>query len=596
MRSAHHPPLRSSSVALVAALALAGCGGGDGTAETAATSSAAPGQPAAEAPADLSNLDMPFFTGPIDEPKEFEEAVEKPFAGAFPEDSAATPRPDLAGLPPADPILGEPLVVEGEVVPFERIKREICLGPLGQGEIADERTRIFIDEERQRRVQGGASEGLTVPETEIEEYLSTVEQGIQAEFPDGSVDMKDFYAELSSYDPRAKIRYQMDFALLFLPDDPAQFPPVTLEAILKNPAGQAILEHYKTSFDPAAGPREKDAGEMQFDQTILQQILGHLMEVSTITADPAPGILYRVNGVDIAVDTIWERILPRVTPVSLLSAKQWLVKTMLLEKALQDAGAWLTDEEAYIAYHAHSDPYKDSMFSVESIALKMKNFPSVERYKHYRRLMDSFKRLRNPSEAELTEYAKQRTNKVLGQVTCDVDIILCSAFDFRFNTWPENGWQDAATRMKEVVRLLVEEQRPWEEMVAQRSEFYEMPVAASQPRPVDPERPGKGQFRNVQRNALTQYLGETDYGIFLTGSCVTDTIFFAQEVGTIASQPIRGPFGWYLPRLLQRSKPPTRIPMDEGTQRDLVLDDYLTTELARFADQLVREKEVYGLD
>lgn len=588
MRLAHQPLSRPPTVALAATLLLAGCGGGD-----AATpeSAAAPGVTPLETPADLSNFDVPFKV-PIEGPIEFEEAVDKPLTATFPAEPALQERPAIEGLPEPDPVLGAPLVLDGKVVPFDQVRREICLGPLGQSEIADERARIFVAEERQRRIESGDSEGLTVPDEEIDEHLKLIEQGLKEEFPDGSVGMTDYYAELNTADPRAKIRNQMDFAMLFLPRDPSKLPPVSLEAILKTPAGQSVIDHYKSSFDPADPMRAKDDGEMQFDQAILQQILGHLLEVATITADPAPGILYRVNGVDISVDTIWNRILSRLTPESVLAAKQWIAKTTLLEQAFKEANVWLTDEEAYIAYHAHSDPYKDSMFSMERIALMLKNFPSIERYKYHRRLTDCFKRLRNPSDEDLAEYGKKRTNKVLGQVSLDVDIILCSAFDFRQNRWLPNGWSEAGKRMKEVVRVLVEEQRPWDEVVENHSEFYDAPVQEGFS---DADRPKKGRFRNVQRNILVGYLGETDYGMFLTGNCVTDYVFFEQEVNTIAPQPIRGPFGWYLPRLLRRTKPPARIPMDEGTKKELILDDYLTTEMNLLADELVRKSEIYGL-
>jgi parvulin-like peptidyl-prolyl isomerase len=72
-------------------------------------------------------------------------------------------------------------------------------------------------------------------------------------------------------------------------------------------------------------------------------------------------------------------------------------------------------------------------------------------------------------------------------------------------------------------------------------------------------------------------------------------VFFEQEVGTYG-QPIRGPFGWYLPRLFRRTKPPERVSMDEQTFKELVLDDYLQTELNRFAQELIKKNEVYGLD
>ena len=74
-----------------------------------------------------------------------------------------------------------------------------------------------------------------------------------------------------------------------------------------------------------------------------------------------------------------------------------------------------------------------------------------------------------------------------------------------------------------------------------------------------------------------------------------DFVFFDQEVKSLG-QPMRGPLGWYLPRLIRRTKPPARIPMEEATMRELVLDDYLTTELRNYAQELIKKSEVYGLE
>jgi hypothetical protein len=35
--------------------------------------------------------------------------------------------------------------------------------------------------------------------------------------------------------------------------------------------------------------------------------------------------------------------------------------------------------------------------------------------------------------------------------------------------------------------------------------------------------------------------------------------------------------------------------MEESTMKDLILDDYLTTELVRFADDLQAKSVIYGL-
>ena len=203
--------------------------------------------------------------------------------------------------------------------------------------------------------------------------------------------------------------------------------------------------------------------------------------------------------------------------------------------------------------------------------------------------------MHTPDEAELKEFGKSRSYKIVGPVSVDADVILCSAWDFKANRWRENGWAEAENRMKDVLRLLVEEQRPWEELVERYSDYYEAPTPVSQRGKVDPNRQTKGRFRNIQRNGMLRELGESDYGMFLSGSSVTDFVFFEQEVGSLG-QPRRGPLGWYLPRLYKRTKPPERLSLDEATMKDLVLDDYLATELIRYAEELVEKGEVYGLE
>lgn len=557
-----------------------------------------PSTPAQAAQAISQGVPIVPFQVPIEGPIENEEGTEKPLVATFPEKSPPAARPSIDNLPSDDELLGKPLVIDGEVVPFDEIKKQVCLGPIGAAEIHYARVQIFIDEERQRLAESGAGkERMDLLPGELENYLKAVEDDLTREYPEGEMNLEDLFNGLSANDPTKKLYSQMLFGKLFLPHDPSLYPPLTLEAILKQPGGQSVIEHYKTTYEESLGQPNtvKDIAESQFDAAILQQVLTHLMEVASIVVEPEPDVLYRVNGVDIKVDDIWNRIREHVSPMDVLAAKQWMVNTRLLKKAIVAAGSWLDDEEAYAAYHAHSDPFKDSIFSLESVALMVKQFPSLERYQEHRRITDSFQRMRNPSAEELQAFADRRTKKIIGQVSVDVDIILCSAYDFRANRWKKNGWADAENRMKDVLRLLVEEQRPWDELVERYSDFYEPPTPMSKRGEVDPNKQAKGRFRNVQRNNLLRELGETDYNMFLNGTSVTDFIFFEQEVLSLG-QPMRGPLGWYLPRLLRRTKPPQRIPMDEQTMRELVMDDYLTVELNEYAQELIEKSEVYGLD
>jgi hypothetical protein len=52
----------------------------------------------------------------------------------------------------------------------------------------------------------------------------------------------------------------------------------------------------------------------------------HLESIATIERDPAPGVLYRINGKDITVEQIWKNIQPLVTPMEgAARPKQWIV-------------------------------------------------------------------------------------------------------------------------------------------------------------------------------------------------------------------------------------------------------------------------------
>jgi len=518
---------------------------------------------------------------------------------SFPEESSTTTAPAIANLPGPDDILGLPLVIKGEIVPFEEVKKQLCLGALGEAEVAEARLNIFIEEERKRlRSIGAPPERMGLSEGELDDYLTAVENDLKTEYPEGDIDMEDVFKSLATDDPRAKLQTQLEFSRLYLPDNPADFPPLTVEAILKSEGGQSIIDLYKQSYEArqsSDGPVERDPSQLEFDKAIVQQILAHLIDSAVTLYEPEPGVLYRINGVDIKVDDVWNRIKSRVTTIDVLQAKQWIVNTRLLQAAFVEAGAWLSDDEATAAYFEHSDPYRDSIFSMERIALMVKQFPSIEYYKKYHRLYESFRRMRNPSKEQLDEFAERRTNKIVGQVAVDVDVILCSAFDFKTNTWKDNGWLEAEKRMRDVVNLLVEEQRPWDELMDRYSEFYQPSTPVSQRGLTQPDPSALGRFRNIQRNNLSPALGESDYGTFLSGSSVTDFVFFEQAVNTLG-QPMRGPFGWYLPRLLRRTKPPRRLPMDENTLDERILDDYLTTELAAYAQQLIAKNEVYGLE
>lgn len=612
-----HPRLRLRHAwipAAAAALTLVGCGGSEeGKSAKPVASTPPSGTPSATKEPETSDFrrtTIDLATGvatkplvaPLDAKVEYEDGTQKPLVASFPEarPSVETP-PKVAGLPSEDALLGKPLVINGQVIPFEEVKRQCCLGPIGVSEIETAKLGIYIEEEMQRRIAAGAKEEeLKVGDAELDEFLAGIEEQIKAEYPEGGVTLEDLFVSIGADASKERMRISRVFEKLFMPDDPAQYPPLTVEAILKTPGGDAWIQQLKQDFEARrdAPPKRKDLEARAIEDAILQQIAEHLRTTSTVVTAPAPGVLYRVNGVDIKVEDIWRRIQPLITVMEVHAAKQWIVNSTLLKQALVAAGAWLTDAEADAAYHAFSDPYKDSIFSYERIALSVKQFPSIERFVEYRHIYESFKRMK---QAEITpevlkQQAEYRTNKIVGQVAVDADVILCAAQDLKTGRWKENGWVDAENRMRDVLKLLVEEQQPWEVMVETYSDFYDPPMSVSERSQEGmPERPVKGRFRGIQRNNMMPELGESEYGLFLNGSSITDFIFFEQEVGTLGT-PMRGPLGWYLPRLIRRSKPPRQLTNDQEAMDVLILDDYLTGSLNRFTQELIKKNEVYGLE
>ena len=197
-------------------------------------------------------------------------------------------------------------------------------------------------------------------------------------------------------------------------------------------------------------------------------------------------------------------------------------------------------------------------------------------------------------EQNLRSFGSQRTKKLIGRTMVDVDVILLSAFDFKLNRWKPNGWKEAGQRAQEVLRLLVEEGRPWDEVLDEHSDFYDPPTPKSMEGLPDNSF-NKGRFRAKPRNQLMNVLDESEYWQFLHGTTITDFVFFEQEEGTI-QPPMRGPAGWYIPRLLNRIQSPDQLVKNQESYMVMVEQDYVMTHLSELTSELRAQAAIYGLE
>jgi hypothetical protein len=92
---------------------------------------------------------------------------------------------------------------------------------------------------------------------------------------------------------------------------------------------------------------------------------------------------------------------------------------------------------------------------------------------------------------------------------------------------------------------------------------------------------------------LISYVGETFYTIWVTGTSVTDYVFFDQTEGTVAG-PFKGPLGYYLTRVIRRSPPTRPLNLSEPKHVDLLRDDYLRYAFNQYTKEAVQKARVTG--
>lgn len=559
-----------------------------------------------------------------------------------------------------DDVFGEPLIINGDKVPVAEIRREIVLGPLGIEPIQYEKLRIHIQEEIDRRVAEGADpKDFVVTDEEIKDALAEAEAQAKQQF-DGS--LEDVYpTEDEAW--KENVRLTQQFTKIFLPENPYEYPQVTQDALTQGENGAGLLDHLKKDWDRMQQEIEETGtatpdpvGQTMVKMIVNQTVLKHLDATSVIESEGLPdNVAMRVNGKDITVDRIWDKIEDRVTEFEVRQAKKWIVNTRLAEKALTEAGSWIPDDEIARIYDEYAEPYKGSPFSIEAVALKFQKFPTVEAYKEFFQVSRSYKkhlweemrentieksadeiaerarakqqevladREANPQEGAeqspeelydeiyeellderiqkkydlaLTRTSAKRTSRLAGDAKLQVDIILLSAYDFVGKRWLDDGWEEAQAKALQVAQEL-KDGLPWKEAVEKYSEFYDPPQGAIQLESSEGRqiRKDKGRFRAVTRNELMKHLGESVYTTFLDNESITDYLFFEAPVGQI-QDPMKGPYGWYIPRVFVRGSPSRYLDVENPSHRELIEQDFVEERMNKWLKAVIANNKVEGL-
>ena len=493
----------------------------------------------------------------------------------------------------------EAVPAEGLMIPATSVRRQLVY-QFGSAALEARKLDVFIKQEMQNQIDAGADPttfGIT--EEEVAAAVQETIEQVKLQYPTLEPETVLIHNQVDVANLPTLTRQGKLFDMVFLPDDPNEWPPVTTEA-LKSRLGLEFIEKLQEGYaerkklEESQTPEERaqtKQNQGMFNMLMRQQVRQALDEAADVqtAGDELPvDVAMRVNGVDIKTDDVFAEIAPRLSAQDIEDAQRWLVKNALVEQALKASGSWLSDEEFAAEWAAHEEENANSLFPLEALARTFKGFPSMESYAQHYRLLESFERhLGELDDAMLQAHMDARANDMLNLATVEAEVILVSAFDFEKNKWIEDGWEKAAQEAVQVVEALADASgENWDELLETHSDFWDPPAPAQpmvQQQP--PQRKNKGRLGARNRNDMLRLLGESDYTIYLDGFSVVDEIFFQMEAGEVGG-PFLGPHGYYIVRIVRRSPPAGMRGLGDAPFRDMVRQDYVADQLNQFAAKL----------
>lgn len=447
---------------------------------------------------------------------------------------------------------------------------------------------------------------------------------------------------------REQLRQTMYFDSVFLPANPANWPETTLEAMRSDPGGGALLiDDAKQSYEARLKASEKNGGKLPREDalymTLVRQIVRDAMFSVMTYRFPSdglpPGVAFQAdtNGdgtpeLELSIEQLWKIVEPTINATEIREAKQWFVTSIATRDRLLKESALLTTDEAKAAIEELSSGFENALLTLEQMATTSYFFPSLQNFVEYYTMREGFRKLIEPKLANgpggelsptLREYY-DRANRVMGLGMIDSEVILVSAMDIPRFRWKPEGWAKAKAKAKDLrkqldqnvadfnaqraaraeataqgkefkpEREIPDPYRFWSQLVDDHSEYWDPPP---------PEGPGKrqsdvsykkkGRFGPRYRNDLIGYVGETPFTEWVSGSCITDHMFFDQGESTIAG-PFQGPLGYYLTRVNRRTPPSRPLNLSDAKHISLLRDDYLRWSFIQYSKEAVAQAKVEG--
>lgn len=494
------------------------------------------------------------------------------------------PRRSLAPLRHAP---GKTVRVNGAAADSAEIDRALVY-QLGKGLLDRKIVTFLCEEELQSRISAGTDPAsFKVLGEEVEKKIAQARAQFQAENPSVDFEKNLRAMGMTPESLREEVATALVFDRLFLPDDPEQWPEVSKQILQAKGAG-ALLDNLDKNKAPDGKPQPlPEVLKMSFRQWLLQDLM-KAARIKYASDGLPPETVLTVNDRPLRTKEALEKIAPQVTPEDREQALRWTAIVTAVRQALVAEGAYLTEEETLRRWEAAREPYDKSIFPFEAVIITLKRFPTMEVYRTFFRLIESY---RKKIAAEINDESLKRhipsAQDFLGGGSVQASVLLCSAWDFPTNSsLGPAAWEEARRKADEVRKRLVGG-ADFDQLLAETSGY---PEKVPNPNASAKQQYNRGKFLPLSKNELKGMLGESEFDSFLRGYSIADLVFEPDRTGILG--PIQGPFGYYIVKIEKRNPGTRTLAVDNPNQRQLLEEDYLSTRFLAWSNEVVAKARI----
>lgn len=472
--------------------------------------------------------------------------------------------------------------VNGQLLdPLEVMREAVYLagGKLVEAKVAN----FFILEELKNQVESGQrkAEEFLVTEDEVMAELAPM----QAEFASKNPGINFWEVVRTQYGLSKETfmeqrKESILFDRVFFPGSPKDWPMITKEAIkaqTQSDQGPKFLEQLEKAtegVDENGNPKKLPEFWVNMMRQFVQKGLRSWSDVRYASHGLPAETVLRVNDFEWSTQDAFDFIKKGLFVRDLERAMQEVAVRAALKQELIAKGVFISDEEFTTRYDTYREPYDSTPFTVEVIATRFKGYPCLEAFRARWRLISSFSDLikEDMTDENLQAHANRRA-AFFADGQSDVSVIPFQGRDQITGAWISGGMEAAKLRCEALFAKLEQGEMTFDEALDKHTEFF-----------ANDEK--RGLMGMLPLNQLRQQLRENEFTQLLDGFAVADYMFFEAEIGKTIG-PIAGPEAWLICRVNGRTPPRRNINVKVERERELVVEDYITTRFLEWANEII---------